>query len=236
MEDGVKRRKKPDSAPEGGAAVRGTRRAEQARATRRRIIAAATEQFVAHGYGATLLDQVAEQSGVAIQTVYFHFRNKRTLLKEALDVAAVGDDEPVPLLERPWLIQIQQEPDPRRIIQLWMANGRAILQRVAPLMRVVRGATGTDPELAAQWDTNQRQTRTAYAMLARLLADRGALNPALSEEQAADIAFVIANVESYLQFSDVCGWTLEDWQDRVTTVLTGAILAPDPHGAARRTG
>src|SRR5215207_10336852 len=97
MADVVKRPKKPDSA------VRGPGRAEQARATRRRIIAAAASQFVAHGYGATLLDQVAEQAGVAVQTVYFHFGNKRTLLKEALDVAAVGDDEPVPVMERPWV-------------------------------------------------------------------------------------------------------------------------------------
>src|SRR3712207_9424804 len=108
-------------------------RAEQARATRRRIIAAASSQFVAHGYGAPLLDQVAEQAGVAVQTVYFHFGNKRTLLKEALDVAAVGDDEPIPLLERPWVAEIRQEPDPRRLFALWMANGSTIQPRVPPL-------------------------------------------------------------------------------------------------------
>ncbi|MDG6103871.1 TetR/AcrR family transcriptional regulator [Dactylosporangium aurantiacum] len=223
MTDAVKRVKKPDSAP---GPARGTKRAEQARATRRRIVAAATEQFVAHGYGAALLDQVAERAGVAIQTVYFHFGNKRTLLKEALDVAATGDDEPVPVLERPWVAQLRQEPDPRRVIALWVAHGRTIVQRVAPLMRVVRGATGTDPELAAQWDTNQQQTRTAYAMLVQLLAERGALNPALTAEQARDVAFVIGNVESYLQFSDVCGWTLDEWQDRTTTVLTATLLPP----------
>jgi hypothetical protein len=91
-------------------------------------------------------------------------------------------------------------------------------------MRVVRGATGTDPELAAQWDTNQQQTRSAYAVLARLLADRGALHPAIDVDQARDIAFVVASVESYLQFSDVCGWTLDQWQERTTTVLTAALL------------
>jgi hypothetical protein len=53
-------------------------RADQARETRRRIVAAAAEQFVTRGYGATVLDQVAEQAGVAVQTVYFHFRNKPT--------------------------------------------------------------------------------------------------------------------------------------------------------------
>src|SRR5690349_21784948 len=202
-------------------------RVEQARATRRRIVAAAASQFVAHGYGATLLDQVAEQAGVAVQTVYFHFGNKRTLLKEALDVAAVGDDDPIPLMERPWVKEIQEETDPVRIIVLWLATGRAILDRIAPLMRVVRGATGTDPEVAAQWDTNQAQTRTAHGFLANLLASRGALKPGLDVEQARDTAFVIGNVETYLQFSDICGWTLDEWQQRTATLLTAALLPPN---------
>jgi AcrR family transcriptional regulator len=200
-------------------------RADQARETRRRIVAAAAEQFVTRGYGATVLDQVAEQAGVAVQTVYFHFRNKPTLLKEALDVAAVGDDEPVPLLERPWVTEIRQEPDPRRIIDLWLTGGRDVLERVAPLMRVVRSATGTDPELAAQWDTHQEQTRTAHAMLVDLLAERGALRPGLDAGEARDLAFVLSNAETYLQFSDVCGWTLEQWQHRIGATLAAALLA-----------
>jgi AcrR family transcriptional regulator len=201
-------------------------RAEQARATRRRIIAAAASQFIAHGYGATRLDQVAERAGVAVQTVYFHFGNKRTLLKEALDLAAVGDDDPVPLMERPWVKEIEEETDPVRIIVLWLATGRVILDRIAPLMRVVRGATGTDPEVAAQWDTNQAQTRAAHGFLADLLARRGALKPGMDVEQARDIAFVLSNAETYLQFTDVCEWTPDEWQERTAAVLTAALVAP----------
>ncbi|MFI5907035.1 TetR/AcrR family transcriptional regulator [Dactylosporangium sp. NPDC051541] len=220
MSGSVKPGKKTDSGPS-----RRPTRAEQARATKRRIIAAAADQFLARGYGATRLDQVAEQAGVAVQTVFFHFGNKRTLLKEALDVAAVGDDEAVPLLDRPWVREIRQEPDPARIIDLWTAGGRAICERVAPLMRVVRGATGTDPELAAQWDANQQQTRTAYGFLIQLLAARGALRPALDEQQATDIAFVLGNVETHLQYVDACGWTMDDWQSRTAAVLKAALLA-----------
>lgn len=201
-------------------------RAEQARATRQRIIEAAASQFVLRGYGATLLEQVAGQAGVAVQTVYFHFGNKRTLLKEALDLAAAGDDDPVPLMERPWVQEIQMENDPVRIIALWLAAGRTILDRIAPLMRVVRGATGTDPEVAAQWDTNQAQTRTAHGFLAELLALRGALKPGLGVEQARDIAFVLSNAETYLQFTDVCEWTPDEWQERTAAVLTAALVTP----------
>ena len=143
-----------------------------------------------------------------------------------MDVAAVGDDEPVPLLDRPWVHEIRQEPDPRRIIDLWLANGRLILHRVAPLMRVMRGATGTDPDLAAQWQTNQQQTRGAYAFLVELLAGRDALRPGLDPGVARDIAFTIAGVETYLQFTDVCGWTPQQWQERTAAVLAAALLRP----------
>lgn len=200
-------------------------RAEQARATRRRIVAAAAQRFVADGYGATRLDQVAADAGVAVQTVYFHFGNKRTLLKEALDVAAVGDDEPVPLMDRPWVRQIQDEPDPVRVIELWVAAGRTILDRIAPLMRVVRGATSTDPEVAAQWDTNQEQTRTANGFLVDQLTARRALRTGLDPAEARDLAFVLGNAETYLQFTDVCGWTPDDWQRRTADLLSAALLA-----------
>jgi len=200
-------------------------RAEKAHATRRRIIDAAAAQFITHGYGAARLDQVAEQAGVAVQTVFFHFGNKRTLLKEALDIAAVGDDEPIPLMERPWVTEIQQETDPRRIIVLWLATARTIHDRIAPLMRVVRGATGTDPEVAAQWDTNQAQTRSANGFFAELLDRRGALKPGLDVERARDIAFVLSNAETYLQFTDVCEWTPDEWQQRTEAMLTAALLA-----------
>lgn len=224
MTDRVKPATKPDSGH--------LTRAERARATRRRIVDAAAEQFVARGYGATLLDQVAEQAGVAVQTVYFHFGNKRELLKQVMDVAAVGDDEPVPMLERPWVREIRQEPDPRRVIERWLAAGREILLRVAPLMRVMRGSVGTDPELAAQWATNQQQTRTAYGMLAELLAARDALRPGLDTGQARDIAFTIGNVETYLQFTDVCGWTTDEWETRTADILTAALLTTRRHGAS----
>ncbi|MBU2663649.1 TetR/AcrR family transcriptional regulator [Actinoplanes bogorensis] len=203
-------------------------RAEQARSTRRRIVAAAAAQFVAVGYGATRLDRVAAEAGVAVQTVYFHFGNKRTLLKEALDVAAVGDDEPIPLMERPWIAEIRAEPDPRRVVELWVAGGRVIIDRIAPLMRVVRGATSTDPEVAAQWNTNQEQTRTAHGFLIGLLAGLGALRPGLDPDRARDIAFVLGNAETYLQFVDACGWTPEQWQHHTADLLIKALIGGGP--------
>ena len=209
-------------------------RAEQARATRRRIVAAATDLFLEHGYGATMLEQVAREASVSVQTVYFHFGNKPTLLKAALDIAAVGDDEPVALLQRPWLEEVRGEPDPTRMIALWVANGRSIMERVGPIMRVVHNASGTDPDLAAQWEVNEQQRLTAFATLAELLAERRALKPGMSTESARDIAFALGGVETYLLLTGTCHWSATRWERWTATTLAEALLSRLPDGQAGR--
>ncbi len=201
-----------------------TSRAEKTRLTRRRIVGAAAELFLDQGYGATTLDQVAARAAVAVQTVYFHYGNKATLLKQALDMAAVGDDEPVALLDRPWLETLTAEQDPVRIIELWTAGGREILERVAPLLAVVRGTAGSDPDLAAQWDLNEGQRRTAFRALGELLADRAALRPGLTAEDAADLAFLISSVENYIVATRTLGWTPQRWQSATTAMLASSLL------------
>lgn len=59
---------------------RSTYRQEQAAATKRRIAEAARKLFTANGYGATSLDAVAAEAGVAVRTVYSAFGTKREIL------------------------------------------------------------------------------------------------------------------------------------------------------------
>ncbi|MGP3958831.1 TetR/AcrR family transcriptional regulator [Nonomuraea sp. 3N208] len=203
---------------------RGTRRAAQARTTRRRIIEAARELFLRQGYASTTLDQIAAAAGVAVQTVYFHFGNKATVLKEIIDVLSVGDDDPIPVLDRPWVEQVRDEPDGHRALAIWLANSRVIFGRVAPIMKIVRDAAGSDAEMAAQWETNQGQRYTAHHNLAGLLADKQALRPDLSTEEAADIIFTLVSFEVYLLLTGVRGWTPDQWERWIHTIIAAAIL------------
>jgi len=199
--------------------ARGTRTRE----TRRKIVTAAAELFIADGYHVTTLEQIAARAGVAVQTVYFHFGNKRTVLKQAVDVAAVGDDEPTALLERPWLEQAKAASDPRRVIELWMANGRSILTRVAPIMRVVRDAAVVDPEMAEQWATNQTQTAAAFGVLAEQLDAMHALR--VPVEEATDILCAISGLSMYLVLTDR-GWTAAQWEHFAVDTVAHALLQP----------
>ena len=77
-------------------------RQDSTRRTRQAIVAAAGELFVANGYAATSLADIAVAAGVARPTVFAAFGSKPTLLRQVLDEALAGDDEPVPVADRPW--------------------------------------------------------------------------------------------------------------------------------------
>jgi AcrR family transcriptional regulator len=203
---------------------RGTRRREQARATRRRIIDAGLDLFVRQGYAVTTLEQIAGQAGVAVQTVYFHFGNKRTVLKEIVDVVAVGDDQPVALLDRPWMQQVRAEPDARRALTIWIRSSRTIFARVAPIMRIVRDAAGADPDMTAQWDVNQQQRFVAHQTLAQQLADKRGLRKGLPVAKAADIIFALLSLDVYLLLTVERGWTPAQWERWITNTLADAVL------------
>lgn len=196
-------------------------RGAKTRATRRKIVDAAAELFVRDGYGGTTLEQIATRAGVAVQTVYFHFGNKRSVLKEAVDVAAVGDDQPVAMLDRPWLEKVREEQDPERVIAAWIAYGGGIVARVGPIMRVVRDAAVVDPEMAEQWDANETETAAAFRVLADQLAAMNALR--VSVDEAVDILCVLAGLETYLQLASR-GWTPQQWERFVLDVVGHALL------------
>lgn len=196
-------------------------RGGRTRATRRKIIDAATELFVSDGYTATTLEQIAASANVSVQTVYFHFGNKRTVLKQAVDVAAVGDDQPVAMLNRPGLERARAQQDPHQAILYWTAYGREVMTRVGPIMRVVRGAAATEDEMARQWADNSAQTAAAFRVLAEQLDAIGALQVPI--EIAVDILCALSGLEMYLLLTER-GWSPQQWEVFVVDSLTHALL------------
>jgi len=64
-------------------------RAARALERRQAIIEAAMDEFIARGYAATRLDDVARRAGVAKGTIYLHFTDKEALFQELIRTALV---------------------------------------------------------------------------------------------------------------------------------------------------
>ncbi len=64
-------------------------RAERAAERRAAIIEAALDEFIARGFTATRLDDIAKRAGVAKGTIYLHFKDKESMFEELIRTAIV---------------------------------------------------------------------------------------------------------------------------------------------------
>jgi AcrR family transcriptional regulator len=190
----------------------GQKRVRDAPRTRRRMLEAARELFLRNGYGATTLKEIADRAGVAVQTIYFTFGNKRVLLKELVDVAIAGDLEPVATMDRPWFQEALAAPAAEAHLRLHVRGTRAILERVAPIIEMLRAAMAADPALAGQWEGNVDPRFAVHLEAARSLVAKPRARAGVSAEHAADLLFGVLSPELYQVFVRDRGWSPEQWE------------------------
>lgn len=202
-------------------------REEQARQTQRRILDAAYRLLLKQGYTATTMAAVAAEAGVSTQTVYKTFGTKPALVKRLYDVTLVGDDESVPFAERPEVVALRAETDPRRLLAGYAVLGRGLAERLGPLLRVlVGGARAGDPELREFVDTVNGERLVGSTQIVAHLSGMRALRPGLSEERARDAIWMLNSVEVWSLLTEQRGWSGAEYADWVGRAMADAVLAP----------
>ena len=195
------------------------KKGEKSRQTRRRILQAAYELFVDQGYGATTLQGIAKRAGVAVQTIYFAFGNKPSLLKELVDVTIAGDDEPIPTMRRAWFLDTLATDTAEAHLRAHVRGTCEVLTRVAPIMEVLRAASAQDPSLASMWPQVGDPRLEVQTVAARSLVAKPGAKADLSVEHAADLLFGLLSPELYLLFVRDRGWLQDRWEQWVYDTL-----------------
>ena len=202
-------------------------RAQQAAATRRAVLNAARELFIAQGYGATTLDQIAARAGVSKPTVFTAVGNKQTLLSTVRDVAMAGDDEKLSMVERPLAEQIRAEPDPHRAVELLAGLFTGVGRRYALIDEVLRGAAHSgEPGLRELWQTSEQQRLTGARIWATTLAGKGPFRDGVDVEIATDLLWLHMAPDQYHRLVHVRGWSDDRFQQWLTHSLAGLLLPP----------
>ncbi|HEY0493459.1 MAG TPA: helix-turn-helix domain-containing protein [Candidatus Dormibacteraeota bacterium] len=206
-------------------------RQAQARTTRAALLAAATRLFVRQGYAVTTVDQIADEARVARATVFTSVGGKAALLKAAYDVAIVGDDAPVALVERGRSKEILGEADPGKMLADYAAISTEICSRLAPLHVVLRAASSADPETRALWELLQRQRRMGADNLLRPILQKRRLKKGLDPMAAADLIWTLNDPGLYHTLVIECGWPVERFQAWLAETLQTQLLAPRQRSA-----
>ena len=130
-------------------------RRDQARTrlARAAVVEAARHLFGERGYGATTIEAISERADVPPATVYRLFSSKLGILKAMLDVSIVGDDENVPMTDRPQVRTLLAERDPREQLAGFVAIAAQVNAGIAPLYRVLVSAAASASVPAALTST-----------------------------------------------------------------------------------
>jgi AcrR family transcriptional regulator len=182
-------------------------RAEQARRTRRQIVAAGGRLFAEQGYAVTTVDAIALAAGVSRKTVFTAVGGKSVILKLAHDWAIVGDDEPVGLEERASLQAMRAMTDPVGLLEKYVDHLVVTHERLAPIHCAMRNAADADPEAAALFEETKQQRLTGMGHFAAHLEELG-LRPGLSRRRATDLLFHLIDPSHYQTLVIERGWSL----------------------------
>jgi AcrR family transcriptional regulator len=196
-----------------------------ARRTRRAIVTAATDLFSTHGYAATSLTDVAEAAGVARPTVTAAFGSKLGLLEHVLDQALAGDDEPVPVAERPWFRPVWEATTQAAALDAYAEVCTLVGSRAARMFEVVRRAADGSPEAASLWATLQANRHAGAAMVIAQVCRLGPLTSAHDEAAATDMLWILNDPAHYDALVHLRGWPEGTFTTWLASQMRHAILA-----------
>jgi AcrR family transcriptional regulator len=205
-------------------ATRRRARAEaERRATRGRVVDAARALFLERGYHATTMADIANEAGVALQSVYSAGKSKADLLHLVTDMAVGGDDQEVLLTDRPDVRAIAQEADPVRQVQLLARLIATTLERVAPVWVAYREAAAVDPKAADNLVAAHRRRRETFGEMIRMVPEDRLRKP---YEYSADTMWAIGSVDVFLLLRELLGWKPKHYADWLRDTLVDELLAP----------
>lgn len=198
---------------------RSSLREEQARRTRAAVLDAAGRCFVDAGWAATTMRDIARAAGVSVETVYAQ-GSKAALLLAVVDRTLTGDDEPVPVRDRPESRALLEETDAgRRFARLGLLVV-SWLGPALPVLQAFRNAATNDPAVAVAYaEYEQRRLADVTGLLEGLT-----LRPGLTTAHAADVLWTLLGTDVPTLLVDGRGWTVEAYAAWLVEALERLLL------------
>jgi len=193
-------------------------RQEQAQMTRTRILDAASRLLTRGTYTGVTMEEIAQEAGVAYQTVYAVFGTKLQLAKQMIETGFhfEGVDELV--------ATANASDDLEVMLRLGAEISRRINETCSDFVRFMRESGDADLLARYHWSENERLTQltdvTAH------LARTGRLRPDLSQAEALTVLWSMTGPDHYSRLVFEQGWTPSRYEEWLAAALISLLLAP----------
>jgi AcrR family transcriptional regulator len=197
---------------------------EERRATRRRVVEGARRLFLSRGYLATTMADVAQEAGVALQSVYKVGQSKADLLHLVTDLAVAGDDQDVMLLERPSYQAISRLSSPEEQVRRSAELIAETMERLAPVWVAYREAAAVDNKAAANLVAAHQRRHITFTGMIRMLPEQRLRR---SVEESVDTAWAIGSIDVFLLLRSIRGWDAAHYSEWLSRTLVDQLLTPE---------
>src|SRR5215813_15674289 len=197
-------------------------RQARARARRLAVVLAARDLFERDGYRPTTIAAIAAQAGVSAESVYKGFGTKAALAKAVFDVALAGDDEPVPVAERPSMQAMRDETGVRRKIAMFAAGLAQRQARSAPVQILIRDGRHVDDSLAPVWAKLTDEGQAGMTMLGRHLLATGQLREGIDLAEVRDVLWNYLQIDAYERLVLTQGWPRHKYEPWLAHAVASA--------------
>lgn len=197
----------------------------QAEATRRLILASARKLMAVRGYGATTMEAIARDAGVAVQTVYANFGTKRAIVLGLFELGQSEGD----LLEIAG--RFAAETEPGRMLRLAAAYQRRFYADGGDVIKIIYGAGASDPQIAKLEKPADDETRERCARIVRGWAAAGRLREGMSQREAVDVLFTLVDPVVFQRLVTKSGWTPEQYETWLVMACEALLTRATPHAA-----
>jgi AcrR family transcriptional regulator len=194
--------------------------------------------FLERGFAGATMRMIAVRAGVSLPMVELLFGTKGRLLKAAIDVAIVGDDQPVAVLDRSWAQAAVEADSAQGFLAVVAGVLGSAQERSAGLVLAAFEAASTDAELEELAGQLTAQRASTAGWIVDQLAGKAPLREGCAREEAVDTVWILMDPAVFDRLTRQRRWSLPQYQQwfasSVDRLLFGDSTASNPTAIARR--
>jgi AcrR family transcriptional regulator len=197
------------------------RRERMALETRRDIVQTARRLFAERGYVATSVNDIAEEAGVAVQTIYARLGSKRGILMGLLEL--IDEEAGVPAAAA--AIATASTPEDVLLTQIQLT--RVLRERCGDIISALFAAAPVEPEVEQIVAEGLRRHRYGATVTVNRIAELGGLRDGLPRDHAIALLSLATTHEAWreLVHGDKLSW--DQAEQVLNDALTRLILRPE---------
>ncbi len=185
------------------------------------ILEAARRVLVSGTYSSVTMEQIAEEAGVAYQTVYAIFGTKPGLARDLVEVGFPHVDDALKLFA-----ELPESADAEVWLRTAAHVNRLIYEICADLLRFMRESG--DPGLLARYRERQEQVFSEMTKfgLEAILESSGRLRAGMSPTEAVAAIWTLSGPDPYTDLVFQRGWTPSRYEEWLGDATTNVLLRP----------